>query len=604
MIRLFLVLFPFILFANTPSSVHLNLFYRDAIKQTNNAVHGAPYESGFGLQHFILWDYSEFTPQGQSYVDHYAELFFFLVEKSISKVILFPKDPDGTGNEFFQISNQSVSNENCFAFWVKLFSDIGVKIEIIFEFDAFNGSAPYSPIYALPTDPTAFYFKDLPQKINWLIALMNVVPGAILGVTIDPEGPGSNGNDGYQQVINYIDQYRSTLGPANLHIGMALGIDAKPMTFANLDTFPINPLYISPLADPPTPSAYFPFTLPAYRNGNTAPLLNSVYLEAYEPDFSLIFTENLDPQTAVNTFIQALQDIPYKTSYGTIDTSNTSLTGTYTDGGQFVSEGTITSTQGQTLCSYSGSNFTNEIVEGAYLDYNNNGTIVPIGQVGKNPSPPDPVSQTFYLADLTNGANVTVTNQQFILSQFGIEIISGGIINTLPSYISAPNDKIGAIDGPIPWNVAGYNRALHLFTFDSNSRITLASQHFLGPEVVMKWTYPGITPQIAAGINFIFSVQYDGVAGGNLFFGNWTLANYMAFVNGFISQVSGSNPSNPIFTDSSLNGVGLPATNIGIYDYYLLLQTNANPAQNQVPPELPNPAPSPPNHWFPEFHSP
>ncbi len=440
--------------------------------------------------------------------------------------------------------------------------------------------------------------------MNWLVALMNVVPGVISGVTIDPEGPGSGGNDGYQQVINYIDQYRSTLGPANLQIGMTFGIDAKPMTFANLDTFPINSLYISPHTDPPVPSQYFPFTLPSYRNGNQAPLLNNVYLQAYEPDFSLIFTENLDPVTAANTFIQALQDIPYKTSYGTITTTSGQITGTYIDGGQFVSEGTITCTAGDHInpCTYSGSNFQMEIVVGAYLDYNDNGTIVPIGQVGKNPSPPDPDAKTFYFADTTNGPAITLNNKQFVLSQFGVEILSGAIINTLPSHTPS-NTKIGAIDGPIPWNVGGYDPNQHLFTFDLATTHTLASQHFLGPEVVMKWTYPPITSAIAAGINFLFSVQY-APSTENLFFGNWTLSNYMAFVNNFLSGVSGETPKNPIFTDAGEGGVGLPSTNIGIYDYYLLLLTNANSAQNPTPPALPNPAPSPPNYWFLEFPPP
>lgn len=600
-ILLFLLL-PSLLFANSPASSRLKIFYDNAIRQANHAVQGPPSESGFANQHFILWDYAEATPQQQSYANYYAELYLFIVEKEIPRVILFPKDPDH--NPFFQIANQNITSDDNFAFFVHLIAQAGVKIEILFEFDLFNDSSSYSPIYALPVDPDAFYFKDLPQKMNWLSALMGIIPSAITGVTIDPEGPNSGGNDGYQQVINYIDQYRSTLGPLDLEIGMAFGIDGKPMTFANLDTFPINSAYINPTGSPPTPSSYFPFSLPSYRNGNTAALLNKVYLEAYEPDFSLIFTENLDPITAADTFIQALQDVPYKTSSGKITTIQGNLTGTYTDGGQFVSQGTITCRAGETFCSYSGTNFTNEIVEGAYLDYNNNGTIVPIGQVGNNPAAPDPVSKTFYLADLTHGANITLNGKQFILSQFGTEIISGAIINTLQNYEPRPNTKIGAIDSPISWNVAGYDPSQHRFLFDLGATITLSDQPFLGPEVVMKWTFPPITPTIAAGINFLFSVQYDATQDGNLFFGNWTLSNYMAFVNRFISQVSGSNPPNPIFTDSAAQGVGLPAENIGIYDYYFLLLTNANPKQNTTPPALPNPPPSPSNPWFVEFPPP
>ena len=596
--RLIFLLFPFIIFANSPTAVHLDVFYRSAIRQVRNSVHGAPFESGFGLQHFILWDYCENAPKNQSYVNYYAELYLFLVEKSISKVILFPKDPEGAGNDFFRISNQDISSDDNFAFWLNLISKNGIKIEVLFEFDAFNNSELYSPLYDRPPNPNDFYFKDLPQKMNWLGQLMKIVPGVIQGVAIDPEGPGSGGNDGYQQVINYVDQYRFSVGPSSLAIGMTFGIDAKPMTFANLDTYPINSAYITPSG---TPSTYFPTTIPAYRNGNSESLLNSVYLQAYEPDFNLVFTENLDPVTAANTFVQALQDIPYKTSYGEISTTEGSLTGTYVDGGQFVSVGTITCTQGEALCSYDGSEFENEIYAGAYLDYNDNGTIVPLGQVGNSPSSRDPVAKTFYLADQTNGANVTVTGGQFILSQFGIEILSGGILNTLSTFVEHPNEKIAAVDGPIPWNGTGYELNSHKFNFLTNASVNLTDQHFLGPEVVMKWIFPPITKQIASGINFLFSVQYDAVAGVNLFFGNWTLSNYMTFVNTFIGQVSGDNPTSPIFTGSNTNGVGLPSTNIGIYDYYLLLNTNANPNQNPIPPELPATTPSPPKPWFPEF---
>lgn len=583
----FLLLFSSLSFASTPSSSHLNLFYNQAVRETRNAVQGKAFQSGFASQHFVLWDYAEDAPKDRTYTEHYAELFLFLVEEQISKVILFPKDPDGTGNDFFKIANQNVNDENTFAFWVNLISLAGVKIEILFEFDPFNSSGTATPTYSLPN---GFYFVDLPQKMNWLKSLMAIVPGTILGVTIDPEGPNSYGNDGYQQVINYIDQYRFSNGLANLQTGMTFGVDAKPMTFANLDTFPVNSNYISP---PPT--IYFPTNpLPAYRTtGNNVPLLNNVYLQAYEPDFTLAFTKNLDPNAAADMFIQALQDIPYKTSFGKITTTMSVTTGSYVDGGQFVSTGTISCSMGNPNCSYSGTNFDKEITPGAYLDFNQSGTIVPIGQVEDT----DSSGMTFTLKDTTNGANVTVNNEPFILSQFGIEILSGGTIDTLAGV------KIGAIDGPIVFGNMGYNPSIHQFNFLSGPNQTLTNEQFLCSEVVMKWIYPPITAAIAAGINFMFSVQYDERTG-DLYFGNWTLANFMAFINRFNAQVGGTNPPNPIFTNSSMGGVGLPTANIAIYDYYLLLNTNANPAQNTTPPSAPNPIPNPANPWFPEFAAP
>ena len=584
---LFLLILPLLSFASTPSTRHLTLFFNQAVRETRNAVHGKQFDAGFASQHFVLWDYAEDAPKDRTYTEHYAQLFLFLVEQQISKVILFPKDPDGTGNDFFKISNQNVKDENCFAYWVNLISKAGVKIEILFEFDPFNPSGTATPTYSLPNN---FYFVDLPQKMNWLKSLIMIVPGTILGVTIDPEGPNSGGNDGYQQVINYIDQYRFANGLPSLQTAMTFGVDGKPMTFANLDTFPVDANYVTP---PPT--TYFPANpLPTYRTpGNNAPLLNTVYLQAYEPDFTLVFTKNLDPNAAADTFIQALQDIPYKTSFGKITTTAMVPTGSYVDGGQFVSTGTITCTMGSPNGSYSGSNFNKEITPGAYLDFNQSGTIVPIGQVHDV----DANAMTFTFKDTTNGANVTVNNQPFVLSQFGIEILSGGTIDTLAGA------KIGAIDGPIVFGNMGYSPSIHQFNFLSGPNQTLADQQFLCQEVVMKWIYPPITPAIAAGINFLFSVQYDETTG-DLYFGNWTLANFMAFVNRFTSQVGGTNPANPIFYDAGMGGVGLPSTNIGIYDYYLLLNTNANPAQNTSPPAAPNPIPKPANPWFPEFPAP
>ena len=585
------LVFPLLIWGSSPSSTQINLFHHQAVRETKNQIRGrTANNASFALQQFFLWDYDEGDNSTQAYINHYAELFLFLAEEQIPKAILFPKDPDK--NPFFQIANQNINDENSFAFWVNLIAVAGVQIEILFEPDAFNDSGSNQPNYNLPSH---FYFLDLPQKMNWLNSLMQIVPGAISGVAIDPEASGSGGNDGYQQVINYIDQYRFSNGLLNLHSSMTLGIDAKPMTFANLDTFPTNPLYLTPTP----PSIFFPLSLPSYRMGNNASLLNAVYLQAYEPDFNLIFTENLNPTLAADTFIQALQDIPYKTSYGAISTASAMLTGSYVDGGQFVSSGTITCTKGSVSCSYSGSNFEKEIVPGGYLDYNQNGTVVPIGQVASSPKP-DPVHNTFALVDTTNGANVTVVGEPFILSQFSSEIPSGGILNTLATNPMNPNMKIGAIDGPIVFKDKGYNPALHQFNFLSGAKYTLTNQHFLFDEVVMKWIYPPITPAIASGINFMFSVQYDPSTD-NLFFGNWTLANFMTFVNRFLSQVGGNKPPNPIFTDANSNGVAIPNGNVGIYDYYLLLRTNANPMQNAYPPAVPNPPPSPSNPWFPEF---
>jgi hypothetical protein len=595
--RIFYFLLPFILFANEPLNSYLRLFYNQSIRETRNAVHGTAPDSGFANQHFFLWDYAEDAPKQQSYVDHYSELFVFALANQVPKVIVFPKDPDQPSNAFFAISNQSLTNDNCFLFWINLMSELGIQVEVLFEFDAFNPSGTATPVYALPNP---FYFLDLPQKMNWLKSLIQLAPKAVSSVTIDPEGPGSGGNDGYQQVINYIDQYRFANGLPNLKIGMTFGIDAKPMSFANLDTFPVNALYISP-----PPSSYFPANpLPSYRAaGNNVPLINNVYLQAYEPDFDLFFTENLNPTLAANTFIEALQDIPYKTSYGTITIASSSTTGSYVDGGQFVSSGTITCTAGNAMCTYTGDNFTSEITVGAFLDYNQSGTVIPIGQVSSTPQPPNPVTKVFYFIDTTAGATVTLTNQQFVLSQFAVELPEGGTINTTTDYPVHPDAKIGAIDSLIVFGNPGYDANEHQFLLDSGAAHPLTDQHFLTSEVVMKWIYPPITPAIAAGINFMFSVNYD-IATDDLFFGNWSLANFMAFVNQFTSQVSGATPANPIFTNASSGGVPLPSTNLGIYDYYFLLLTNTNPAQNTTPPAPPNPPPSPTNPWFPEFPPP
>lgn len=586
-----LTLLSICIFANQPSDLHLNLFYNTAVSQAKTSNKGAPWQAGFATQRFILWDYAEDTPNQNSYQQHYANLFLFVVTEGIRKVIVFPKNPSISTNSFFAIANQNPSNENCFAFWVRLLSLIKVEVEILFEADAFDDSAPSTPNYALPEH---FYFLDLPQKMNWIKALNQIIPGCISGVTIDPEAPDSGGNDGYQQVINYMDQYRFDQGLPNLKLGMAFGVDAKTMTFANLCTFPINPLYTSGLP------ASFPDPFPSYRSeGNNVPLLNNSYLEAYEPDFLFPFIQNLNPTEGADLFIQALQDIPYKTSTGTITTSTSTLLATYTDGGQFVSTGTITSIAGDVHCSYSGSNFLKEVSIGSYIDYDNGTAIVPIGQVSGTNYNPD--AKTFTLVDTIHGANVTVTNQLFVLSQFGAEIISGEIINTTPSFPTYPNMKIGAIDGPVGFMDMGYDVNAHRFNFlDTNPHYALSNQPFLCSELVMKWIYPPITADIAAGINFLFSVQYDTETG-DLYFGNWTVNNFMTFVQRFLSQTSGTNPPNPIFYDEAENGVSVVNTNIGIYDYYLLLTTNSNPTQNTTPPAPPNPPPVPPHPWFPEF---
>jgi hypothetical protein len=485
----------------------------------------------FTSQKFIIWDYDEDSPNTTTYEEHYSDLFNFSKTNGVSKVIIFPKDPSVSANDFFLLKNQDVTNSSTFVYWLNQFKNSNIEVDIFFTSDYFADELV--PANEPPLD-NSFYFSNLSGKMNWVNQLTKIVPGAVTGISVDPEDQNSGAEAGYKQVMDYMDQYRYANGFPKMNLGITLGIDDKNTTIE----------YLSPVSP-----------APAYRNGDEAPKINNVYIQAYEPNFVYIFSGQLSPEDAALAFIKAFQDIPYRTSAGTLTVTEGTNSATYTPK---QSEGTISCTSGSATCTYIGNNFASEI----QVEFN-----LTVGSVGSSQ-----INVKVVATDASNSKftilkpiETAVTNQQFLIDNFALEVQADGMLYT------TTNQKIGAVSENTP---NGYQ-----FELAGNSQATLNNQPFLYSETPFKWTNPQITEDIAKGIVFLLSVQFNPPTG-DTYFGTWSLQDFMTFCKTFIANVSSVNgnfPINPIFTSdgnvpSTTNGVSFGVNNLGIYDYFLLKQ--------------------------------
>lgn len=306
---------------------------------------------GFAAQNFTLWDIDEDSPGTTTYQQHYAGLVTFVQTNYIRRVIVYPKDPDY--NPFFLLSKQNVKDPNTFAYYIQQLVNLGCQVEIQFDYSNFAESQPFTPVYTynntqIPSND--FYFANLPQKMNWVAGIMKLIP-QVRGVTIDPEdSDNTQGNTAYQLIINYMDMYRydSSNQVPNMKTGMTFGINVRNFSFANATNFTYNasqPVYYQytmpscytatlqrfpgvPYVDKSvSPSVTYPNEdISSWRPSpvSTAPLLDTVYIQAYEDDMPYIFTLSSNPELAGQALVNALSGIPYVPCTGTITTTKNS----------------------------------------------------------------------------------------------------------------------------------------------------------------------------------------------------------------------------------------------------------------------------------------
>ncbi len=338
---LFNLFFLCFLSADLPTQAELDTFYEGIVLQGRATLPGiAPLGNEtedlqrFTNQNFMLWDYLIGIGTEAEYQSHFDNLMTLCQNRKIGRLILFIKDP--SANNFFQPNNATgfVARAN------QLFNAMvpivpSFDIAVFFSSVAFSSTAPAGmtpTVNPAPDTILSGYFTDIQNMLDWAKAIIGQVPG-VKEITFDPEAPGANKTT-QQYVYNYTDEYKWLNALGSIRLGTTLGVDESKVTYANLSTFPVNPIYTASIGTNPP----FPSPMPTWARGSdvTAPLLQSVYIQCYESAIPAMFEAGFSSSTgahsgsvASNYFNSMLRDLPYLQGVGTISfmQGSTAVTG-------------------------------------------------------------------------------------------------------------------------------------------------------------------------------------------------------------------------------------------------------------------------------------
>ncbi len=276
--------------------------------------------SAFSTYPFVLWDYAEDiqSTSPNSGPVHWNNLLQFISENTITRVITNIKNPSTF--PFFSVQQKT----NSFISYAKQLPS-SCELAVLFDLSSFilnetsSGPAPSalpSPYPALPS-----YFQQLPEKMDWVRQMIGLGVN-IKEVVLDPQPAKEHGTVGdYQLLIDFMD-YFCTVNNLEVRLAVTYGISERTPAYANLDVFPTDSGLV------PLPDNFPPLTkgllAPEWRPHSIEPLLDHVYIQAYEPDMPYVFTLSADPILAATSLLHNFRDEPYVQGIGTISFSSTS----------------------------------------------------------------------------------------------------------------------------------------------------------------------------------------------------------------------------------------------------------------------------------------
>ena len=291
------------------------------------AGQGTPSFPSWGL---TLWDYRDDAPANVGFASYYRTLLDFAKTYGFEKIITYITSTNA-GPAYADFYNPAAplvagSTTNFLSFLHTAADEIpGVAVEAMIDIASFAAAPGTNNTSGLPLPDV---WVSIVPAMEWTADLAGPAAGsAFTGLTIDPEfsrtnspAPAADPADAYQMLANYMDKFKLDRGLTNLHSGMTFSIDAVTLTFVNRSDFPLLPnLKPSPSLGTKTNSA----GLPAWRTNDSAgPLLQNVYLQAYEGDFAYwMAVGKTNPSLGAQYLNSALRDMPYLLMPGTLATA-------------------------------------------------------------------------------------------------------------------------------------------------------------------------------------------------------------------------------------------------------------------------------------------
>ena len=283
-----------------------------------------------------LWDYRDDAPANEGFASYYRTLLDFAKTYGFAKIITYitATNAGAAYADFYNPAAPLVagSTTNFLSFLHTAADEIpGVAVEAMIDFESFATAVDTNNINSTNTYnglPLPDVWVSIVPAMEWVADLAGpAANSAFAGLTIDPEfsktnspAPAVDPADAYQMLANYMDKFKLDRGLTNLHSGMTFSIDSVTLTFVNRSAFPLLTNIIpSASLGTKTNSA----GLPTWRtNGAAGPLLQNVYLQAYEGDFAYwMAVGKTNPSLGAQYLNSALRDMPYLLMPGTLATT-------------------------------------------------------------------------------------------------------------------------------------------------------------------------------------------------------------------------------------------------------------------------------------------
>jgi hypothetical protein len=230
---------------------------------------------------------------------------------------------------------------------------------------------------------------------------------------------------------------RNSMG--NIRLAVTFGIDERNPTFSNLSTFPLPSQYvlldIMPENFPSTGGA-----APPWRPGTTYALLNSVYIQVYQPDIPYIFTFPTNPTYAATSLLHNFRDEPYLPST-VIGSGNGTIS--YNMGSANISGTNTQFATGQTI---NGVSNIYQVIDGMPFGVQlslPDPTITQIGIVDGDDYPITNTSFTFYSTVTHSSQNNVPFFQTEIVNKWTFPYATSSLVNNIYLMFSFENTTSG-----------------------------------------------------------------------------------------------------------------------------------------------------------------
>jgi len=497
------------------------------------------------IHDLVMWDYRNTAPSpNQSLPDYHKWLLDYCKVNTPERLILYVSSPCITEFQTFYDPGVTPSTTTPPPTFISFLDQLknqsetsSLDVEILFDRSSFPMTGPDSPCWTgsvsiQPQLPLPEQWTGLSLGLDWygnILGNSSLTSNPISGLTIDPEvNDNATGIPGqtclsvpdkyrvqtiYQQLIDYVDNWRVLNGHQSKTSNMTLEVDSSGFAKINVSDFPMSAelwhLAKNNNASYELSQCRMTGGYPSWRPGVSSPLLDQVYLQVYVACSRKKHTHEI---------LQASSFWRWQSSIGCMD-------------GQVPqpnAPGPSAESLRLNMTQRPGSN--------------GPGTLI----AKETTASPNHISFT--------GTDTMFLNWDDYTRVCAVNV--NGSTTPPKSFGGEWTFRQTTIHDPVQnTNTSAFGRGPHLDTSGQ-------SLPYRYSELMMNWQVPRMTSDMAARISFMFSAERDVLLP---FFGYWDLSHFYDFIDAFKRETDGSDADHAIYLDA--NGDPLAAApNWAIYD--------------------------------------